>query len=537
LSAALEVSRLGVVGAGTMGSGIAQLAALGGYQTRLHDPFPEALESGIERIRAGLAKGVEKGRWSAEDATGAGERLEAAGDLEQLGDCQLVIEAVPERLDLKHELFARLSEICSPSAVLATNTSSLPVTAIAAAATNPERVVGMHFFNPPVLMELLEVVAGMASDERSLATARDVGERIGRRVIVAADGPGFLANRCGRPFGLEALKLLQEGVADHATIDRIVRIGGGFRMGPFELMDLVGLDVGLEVTKSFWEQSFHEPRWRPSMIAERNVQAGRHGRKSGRGYYEYPDGGSHRAEDPPPPAAGAAGAPLTVTIVGHGSVAAELRELTGACGHELVDLDQLGEDEPLSLIVDATAGRAPSDTVLASNDPQTAICILCVDGSLSDLDAQGNAIGFHVLPPLGRSSLVELTRSAHAGDRAATTVEGFFNSLGKQVEWVGDAPGLVLGRIFCQLVNEAAFAVTEGVGSAADIDVAMRYGYNYPQGPLEWADIVELDQVLATLDALRSELGEERYRAAPLLRRMVAEGKLGRSTGAGFFTY
>ena len=420
--------------------------------------------------------------------------------------------------------------------MLATNTSSLPVTAIATAARHPQQVVGMHFFNPPVLMELLEVVAGTESSDRAVATARAVGERIGRRVIIAADGPGFLANRCARPFGLEALKLLQEGVADHEAIDRVVRMGGGFRMGPFELMDLVGLDVGLEVTKSFWELSFHEPRWRPSMITERNVQAGRFGRKSGRGYYEYPADGAYRPDDPAAPEPGsddpdhAGDRRRRLARARAARADARLRAPAGRTR-------RAARRPAGTLIVDASVGRAPSDPVLGSEDPDTTVCILCVDGSLADLDALGNAIGFHALAPLAGSSLIELTRSAGAGDQSARNAERFFNSLGKQVEWVGDAPGLVLGRIVCQLVNEAAFAVTEQVGSAADVDTAMRYGYNYPRGPLEWADTIELDQVLATLDALHSELGEERYRAAPLLRRMVAAGKLGRSTGEGFFSY
>src|SRR5439155_12222525 len=180
----------------------------------------------------------------------------------------------------------------------ATNTSSLPVTALAAAAERPERVVGMHFFNPAPLMDLLEVVAGSESSPEAVTAARAAGERMGKKVIIARDGPGFLANRCGRPFGMEALRLLGERIADHAAIDRVVRMGAGFRMGPFELMDLVGIDVGFEVSKSFYEQSFHEPRWRPSPIQARMVQAGRFGRKAGRGYYDYREGGAYRPEDP-----------------------------------------------------------------------------------------------------------------------------------------------------------------------------------------------------------------------------------------------
>ena len=198
-----------------------------------------------------------------------------------------MIEAAPERLDLKHDLYRQLSSIVGEQCVLATNTSSLLVTAIAAAAGNPERVVGMHFFNPAPLMRLLEVVAGQQSSEAALELADATGRAMGKTVIRASDGPGFLVNRCNRPFGLEALRLLQERIADVETIDRVCRLEGGFRMGPFELMDLVGIDTGFEVSKSFYAQSFGEPRWRPSPITARYVAAGLHGRKSGRGYYDY----------------------------------------------------------------------------------------------------------------------------------------------------------------------------------------------------------------------------------------------------------
>src|SRR5438552_5132746 len=300
-------SVIGVLGAGTMGAGIAQLAARAGAQALLYDPVPQALASGLERIAQGLHKEAARsgaradGRAQAEASLA---RLQAVDELGSLAPCELVIEAAPERLQLKHELFGQLSGIVGEQCVLATNTSSLPVTAIAAGAAHPERVVGMHFFNPAPVMRLLEVVAGERSSERALELAHATGEAMGKTVIRANDGPGFLVNRCNRPFGLEALRLLQERVADVATIDRICRLEGGFRMGPFELMDLVGIDTGLEVSKSFFEQSFGEPRWRPSPITARHVAAGMHGRKTGRGYYAYRPGRPRhppgRTRTPPP---------------------------------------------------------------------------------------------------------------------------------------------------------------------------------------------------------------------------------------------
>ena len=280
---------VGVVGAGTMGAGIAQIAALGGYETRLHDPVPEALETGIERLGEALDKGAAKGRWSEDDAAAARERVAPAPTLADLSGCDLVVEAAPEDLELKRELFATLAEACGPEAILASNTSSLPVTAIAAEVPHRERVVGMHFFNPPALMKLVEVVATAESSPAALAAAGEVGERMGRTPIQAKDSPGFIANRLARPFSLESLRMLAQGVADAPTIDRVVRLAGGFRMGPFELIDLIGLDVNLSVVRSFYAQGGEPERWRPSPIQEKLVAEGRLGRKSGQGYYDYAD--------------------------------------------------------------------------------------------------------------------------------------------------------------------------------------------------------------------------------------------------------
>ena len=533
MSAEIGAARtLGVAGAGTMGAGIAQLGCLSGARTLLYDPAPEALERGLERIGTQLERGVERGRLTAQAASEASERLEAAPSLEDLAGCELVIEAAPERLELKRELFARLSDgIVTEDCVLATNTSSLLVTAVAGAASRPERVVGMHFFNPPPVMRLLEVVAGEQSSEQALALARATGAAMGRQVIVVADGPGFLVNRCNRPFGLEALKLLQERVAPLEEIDRICRLAGGFRMGPFELMDLVGVDVGLDVSRSFYEQSFGEPRWRPSLITVRTVAAGRLGRKSGRGYYDYSDGpGQHRPPDPEPPQPG--GGDGLIVIAGRSPLALALADAASDAGWEVVFADEAQERDPPFLILDLNLGE-DLDAPLQGG-PQA---IACVPGSLAMLDPGGGAVGFHALPPLEEASLVELTRGPDSAESAVDAAERFFATLGKHTAWVADAPGMVLGRIVCQVVNEAAFAVAEGVGSAADVDAGMVHGLNYPRGILRWADEIGLDHVLAVLDGLYEERREERYRASPLLRSLVLSGRLGFQTGEGFFVH
>ncbi|HXV53690.1 MAG TPA: 3-hydroxyacyl-CoA dehydrogenase NAD-binding domain-containing protein [Solirubrobacterales bacterium] len=387
------IGPVGVAGAGTMGAGIAQLAALAGYETLLHDPQPEALERGLERLRADLARGAERGRWGADEAEAAATRVRRAAAVEDLGPAGVVVEAAPEELGLKRDLFARLEAACSADAVLATNTSSLSVSAIAAEAGRPERICGMHFFNPPALMKLVEVVAGESTGEPALAATVEVAERMGRAPVRCNDAPGFIVNRCNRPYSLESLRMAGEGIATPEQIDRVVREDGGYRMGPFELMDLIGIDVNYNVARSFFEQR-PEPRWEPHPIQERMVASGRLGRKTGAGFYEYEDG--KRVEAPEP-----------------------------------------------------------------------------------DFD-----------PELRRT---------------------------------------VLDRLLAQLVNEACYAADEGVAPPADIDAAMRLGLNHPRGPFEWLDELGAERVLATLDALRDELGPDRYRPAP---RLISLGPAGLDTPA-----
>lgn len=289
--------RVGVLGAGTMGAGIAQVACLGGYETWLYDPDPEALEAGELRLGEALAKGVERGRWSDRVGSDAVSLLAPAHSLAGLAGCDLLIEAAPEELDLKRRLFAEAAAACGPQTVLASNTSSLRIGEIAAGVPGPERVVGMHFFNPPALMKLVEVVAAERSSERALGVATEVARGMGRTPILARDTPGFVANRLARPFYLEPLRILEGGVADAARIDRIVRLGGGFRMGPFELIDLIGLDVNLQIARSIFAQGGEPERWRPSPIQERLVGEGKLGRKSGAGYFRYGEG-AERELDP-----------------------------------------------------------------------------------------------------------------------------------------------------------------------------------------------------------------------------------------------
>lgn len=278
---------VGIVGAGTMGGGIAHVAAAAGCDVLLHDVSPDFLDRGMARLRGDVAKGVEKGKLTPEQATGVVSRVSPVPGLEALSGCDIIIEAAVEDAAVKREIFARISAAASPSAILATNTSSLSVTALSSSVASPDRFVGLHFFNPPVAMKLVEVVRGDATSDATVAAVAAFARRLGKVPVVAADSPGFIVNRVARPFYGEALKILGEGVATAEEVDRIVKSVGGFRMGPFELMDLIGIDVNLAVTKSVYDQTFGEPRFRPHIIQQKMVDSGRLGRKSGRGFYRY----------------------------------------------------------------------------------------------------------------------------------------------------------------------------------------------------------------------------------------------------------
>jgi len=488
-----------------MGAGIAQLAAQSGARCLLADPDAQALERGLETARGRIERGVEKGRLRREDLGS----LEGAPDLSALAGAELVIEAAPEDLELKRDLFAEVARHVAEDCVLATNTSSLSVTALAAGVPGPERVVGMHFFNPPPLMALLELVAGERSGEAALARARAAGEAMGKHVIDAADGAGFLVNRCNRPFALEGLRLVEQRLATPEQVDRVCRMAGGFKMGPFELMDLVGVDVGFTISRSFFEQSFGEPRWRPSPLAARAVAAGRHGRKTGEGWYRYPDG---PPPDPEPPEPG--GGDGLVVIAGESDLAEELAGAAISAGWDVAAPEE-AEGEVPELIVDC-GGHAS----VLQGGPQL---LLCDAAPLAAQDPGGPSAGFHLLPPFGR--LVELTASPTTAPATLAAAERFFATLGMASERVGDAPGLVLGRIVAQLVNEACFAVGEGVGTPADVDAGMVLGLNHPRGPMEWGDEIGGEQVLVLLTALQEEYREERYRPAPALLGAARAGE------------
>ena len=532
---------IGVVGAGTMGGGIAQVAAMAGYQVQVQDVSAEILNRFRQRLEEHLAQRVSRGRLGQEEANAALSRLHLVTRLDDLKGAGVIIEAAPESLDLKREIFRQLGDLCGPEVVLASNTSSLPITALAGGARHPERVVGMHFFNPVPAMALVEIIRGARTSATVAEAAAALARAMGKTPVQVADGPGFLVNRIARPFYGEALRLLAEGAGPVEVIDRIMREAGGFRMGPFELLDLIGLDVSLAVTRSIYDAFFQDPRYRPHPLQQRMVDAGLLGRKSGRGFYDYtaPAPASGPVTDGP---LGTQRLTLTqdgvspmvpVAVLGDSRVAAELVIALRAMGLGVVtQLPRTGRWR-VALAIDASIGeigeKAQAVAEIEAHLPaDTILLALTLSASVTEAAARcarpERVVGFATLPPLADQKVIEVQAGLRTGRPALDRSLTFWAEVGKRAVEVGDGAGGIFPRIQAMLCHEAIVALAEGIATAPDIDTAMRLGVNYPQGPIERAEAAGLDTVLAVVSGLFTETADPRYRPAPLLRRLVAAG-------------
>ncbi len=489
--------RIGVVGAGAMGRGIAQLFASAGKQVWLHDARGESISEALRFNRELLERGLAKGRLSLAELDATMARMQAAPALADLSGCDLVIEAIVENLEAKQALFIELESLLAEGAVLATNTSSLSVTRIAAACQHPERVAGFHFFNPVPLMKLVEVVRGERSDPQVIERLVTLAEEAGHFPAITPDTPGFLVNHAGRAYSTEAQRILAEGIATAEQIDRILRDGPGFRMGPFELFDLTGLDISHAVMESVYQQFYQDPRYTPSYQAAQRVAAGLLGRKTGQGYYRYENGQQIRTPEPQ-------FSPVRIErpfwLDSQDPVLrSRLAALLQAAGTEL------------------EAGEVPS---------ARAICLITPLGE--DASSMIARLGL----PAERSVALDqfcdfdrrrvLMRQPALAPAIEAQARQALGSDGVPVEVINDSPGFVSQRVVASIVNLGCEIAQKGIADPQTLDRAVTLALGYPKGPLGFAEHYGAARILAILQAMQNCYGgEARYRPSPWLRRRV----------------
>lgn len=492
------ITTLGIVGTGAMGRGIAQIAAEAGLRVKLHDTRDGAVQEAQAFVARLWARGVEKNRLSQARVDELNSLLEDASTMDALADCEMVIEAIVERVDAKQQLFQALEAVIGKEAILATNTSSLSVTEIAAACERPERVIGFHFFNPVPLMKIVEVIPGLRTGAAVTEATEVLGQRFGHFTARATDTPGFLVNHAGRAYGTEALRLLAEGVADHVTIDRLLKDQGGFRMGPFTLLDLTGLDVSHAVMESIYHQYYQEPRFRPSALTGQRLAAGLLGRKSGEGFYRYVDGQAQVPHEPAAPNV----IPLAVWISDEDPDAHRaLAEVVKAAGwHQ--ETGETPSDDALCLLT--PYGEDTTDSALRQRlDPARCVSV----DMLAGLDARRCLM----LSPATDNGMRDAAHALFAID-------------GTPVSVIQDSHGFVLQRVVAGIVNVGADIAQQGVADPATIDRAVELGLGYPMGPLRLGDHYGARRILSILEHLQTATGDPRYRPSPWLRRRARLG-------------
>ena len=491
---------VGVVGAGAMGQGIAQLAAQAGSVVKLMDAQLGAASSASVAICSQWDKLAAKGRIGLETASANKTRLHVVSELADLSDCDLVIEAIVERLDIKKALFSELETIVSASGVLATNTSSLSVTAIAAALKHPERFAGLHFFNPAPLMKVVEVIAGLKTSAGVCRELSSYARQMGHTPVLAQDTPGFIVNHAGRGYGTEALRIVSEGVADFATIDRILRDQVGFKLGPFELMDLTGLDVSHPVMESIYHQYYEEDRYRPSVITAQRLAGGLLGRKTGEGFYTYAGGAAQVAAEAPVPEV--ADMP-PVWVSARAARRLDLLKLLQSLG---AHIETGHAPSPQALVLVAPFGfDITTAAVVERLDPARTVGI---DMLIDDIATKRRVLATN---PATRR---DIQSAAHA----------LFARDGKAVSVIRDSGGFVTQRVVAAIVNIASDICQQAVCSPNDLDIAVTLGLGYPMGPLAMGDSYGPANILEVLFNMQTVYGDQRYRPSPWLRRRGAIG-------------
>ena len=497
MPAKIQEAIMGVVGAGLMGRGIAQIAAQAGVPVLLFDSRPGGAEEARVALAATLATLASKGKITADAASAASGRLKVAAKLEDMKPCTVVVEAIVEDLDAKQQLFRTLEGIVSPDCILATNTSSLSVTSIASALSTPGRVAGFHFFSPVPLMKIVEVIPGSLTEERVVATLTALAGRMGHTPVRASDTPGFIINHAGRGYNTEALRILGESIAPHAEIDRVLRQAVGFRMGPFELMDMTGLDVSQPVMESIYNQYYQEPRFRPSPIARQRLAAGLLGRKSQRGFYDYKNG--EKIDAPVQAVPPRVDRPVWLSA----SDRTSFPEVTSILS---------------SLSVSVEKGKVAS---------AEAICLVLpvgLDATTAAIKAGCDPARTVALDPLFLSGRRTLMTTPATSPEVRDAAHALFASDATPVSLIRDSAGFIAQRVVATIVNIASEIAQQGVARPPDIDTAVKLGLGYPSGPLAMGDKLGAARVLEILDGLFEVYRDPRYRPSPWLRRRAQLG-------------
>lgn len=499
---------VGVIGAGAMGAGIAQVAAQAGHTVSLYDNREGAAAAAIATIAKQMAALVERKKFTDEEVQQIVSRMNVVERLEDLASAGLVVEAIVENIDVKKAIFSTLESVCDKRCILASNTSSISITRLAAGMQHPGRMVGMHFFNPAPIMKLVEVISGLATEDGVAKCVYNTALNWGKKPVYAASTPGFIVNRVARPFYAESFRLRQEQVADCATLDALLRDAGGFRMGAFELTDLIGHDVNYAVTCSVFDAYYGDFRFQPSLIQKELVDAGYLGRKTSQGFYSYRDG-----DDKP-------AAKVTSSTTLSDDLTTEIVCYAADDMASLKGLAQRLADAGITLHKSAQLSQGCLKIGRAT--------VALTDGRMACQRAEEDQLEQLVLVDLAfdfqGADRLAVSRAATTSDAALSDVLRCFEALGIAVSEVVDSPALVVMRTVVALANEASDAVLQGVASADGVDTAMCFGLNYPQGPLLWADRLGVGYVETVLRHLQQAYGEDRYRPSLLLRRMAIQG-------------
>lgn len=584
----MDIHKVGVVGCGTMGSGICEVVARAGIEVVFVEATEALIQAGHDRVGRSVERAVERGKMDREEAEALLGRISSTGKLEDLADRDLVFEAIPERLDTKRAVFTELDGILGPAAILATNTSSLPVIEMAAATKRIDRVIGFHFFNPAQVMKLVELVHTVATDRSVIDAGIAFAEKLGKSAVPCRDRAGFIANLLLFPYLNSGVRMFEGGYASREDIDSAMKLGCGHPMGPLMLLDLIGLDSGNEIFEALYRQ-FRDYQDAPAPLIKQYVTAGYLGRKTGRGFYTYEARESPRIADSAPDDVVHASSDITsIGVVGSGLMAAGIAEVAAKVGNDVilrgrseasikkpkasvtkslekaVSKGKLGRDEAsvildritttlefsdlaeCDIVIEAVAEEAGIKRAIFSEldgcvKPEAILATTTSSLDVIELASQTSrpekVLGLHFFNPAPIMKLVEVVRTVATGSDIEKRSIAWVRALGKHPVRCRDRAGFIVNFLLFPYLNDAVKMHEEGYSSPEDIDTAMRLGCGHPMGPFELMDIVGLDVTHAILDSLHTEFRERRYAPAPLLEHMVTAGYLGRKAGRGFYHY